>query len=183
MLILSCKVVITNLEANSAIEVDAKKWPDAQADDASAFYKVKLNLWKLISLGNLVAETNCTQLLSYDDIQYLVKVKCIVKLYHGITTSYDVGRLMFVCFWFYVVMHLFLDSIFQCCIYWTFGLPDARFKRLLWPCSWEICDTQVSRRHKLILWVRIYRPNIQNFHYFVQICISYKVHWSYSSWW
>lgn len=73
MLILSCKVVITNLEANSAIEVDAKKWPDAQADDASAFYKVKLNLWKLVSLGsvmvlgNLVAETSCTQLLSHDD--------------------------------------------------------------------------------------------------------------------
>ena len=40
-LILSFKVVITNLEANSAIEVDAKKWPDAQADDASAFYKVR----------------------------------------------------------------------------------------------------------------------------------------------
>ncbi|KAG4998586.1 hypothetical protein JHK82_029378 [Glycine max] len=34
------KVVITNLEANSVIEVDAKKWPDAQADDASAFYKI-----------------------------------------------------------------------------------------------------------------------------------------------
>ncbi|CAJ1977513.1 unnamed protein product [Sphenostylis stenocarpa] len=34
------KVVITNLEANSAIEVDAKKWPDAQADDAAAFYKI-----------------------------------------------------------------------------------------------------------------------------------------------
>nr|P52780.2 RecName: Full=Glutamine--tRNA ligase; AltName: Full=Glutaminyl-tRNA synthetase; Short=GlnRS [Lupinus luteus]CAA62901.1 tRNA-glutamine synthetase [Lupinus luteus] len=34
------KVVITNLEAKSAIEVDAKKWPDAQADDASAFYKI-----------------------------------------------------------------------------------------------------------------------------------------------
>ncbi|XP_027366589.1 glutamine--tRNA ligase isoform X1 [Abrus precatorius] len=34
------KVVITNLEANSAIEVDAKKWPDAQADEASAFYKI-----------------------------------------------------------------------------------------------------------------------------------------------
>ncbi|KAK7398762.1 hypothetical protein VNO78_09934 [Psophocarpus tetragonolobus] len=34
------KVVITNLEANSEIEVDAKKWPDAQADDASAFYKI-----------------------------------------------------------------------------------------------------------------------------------------------
>lgn len=34
------KVVITNLEANSTIEVDAKKWPDAQADDPSAFYKI-----------------------------------------------------------------------------------------------------------------------------------------------
>ncbi|PNX90476.1 glutamine-tRNA ligase, partial [Trifolium pratense] len=33
------KVVITNLEANSTIEVDGKKWPDAQADDPSAFYK------------------------------------------------------------------------------------------------------------------------------------------------
>ncbi|KAG2401209.1 Glutamine--tRNA ligase [Vigna angularis] len=34
------KVVITNLEANLAIEVDAKLWPDAKADDASAFYKI-----------------------------------------------------------------------------------------------------------------------------------------------
>ncbi|KAK4260829.1 hypothetical protein QN277_003894 [Acacia crassicarpa] len=34
------KVVITNLEANSTIEVDAKKWPDAKADDASALYKI-----------------------------------------------------------------------------------------------------------------------------------------------
>ncbi|KAI4357793.1 hypothetical protein L6164_001719 [Bauhinia variegata] len=34
------KVVITNMEANSTIEVDAKKKPDAQDDDASAFYKV-----------------------------------------------------------------------------------------------------------------------------------------------
>ncbi|KAH1231116.1 Glutamine--tRNA ligase [Glycine max] len=37
------KVVITNLEANSVIEVDAKKWPDAQADDASAFYKISFS--------------------------------------------------------------------------------------------------------------------------------------------
>ncbi|KAF7815149.1 glutamine--tRNA ligase [Senna tora] len=34
------KVVITNLEANSTIEVDAKKWPDAKSDDVSAFYKI-----------------------------------------------------------------------------------------------------------------------------------------------
>lgn len=34
------KVVITNLEANSTTEVDAKKWPDAKADDASALYKI-----------------------------------------------------------------------------------------------------------------------------------------------
>ncbi|XP_028757910.1 glutamine--tRNA ligase-like [Neltuma alba] len=34
------KVVITNLEANSTMEVDAKKWPDAKADDAFAFYKI-----------------------------------------------------------------------------------------------------------------------------------------------
>ncbi|XP_020966730.1 glutamine--tRNA ligase isoform X2 [Arachis ipaensis] len=34
------KVVITNLEANSVIEVDGKKWPDAQADDPSALYKI-----------------------------------------------------------------------------------------------------------------------------------------------
>ncbi|GMY18387.1 glutamine--tRNA ligase isoform X1 [Fagus crenata] len=34
------KVVITNLEAGSIIDLDAKRWPDAQTDDASAFYKV-----------------------------------------------------------------------------------------------------------------------------------------------
>ncbi|XP_057961935.1 glutamine--tRNA ligase isoform X2 [Malania oleifera] len=34
------KVVITNLEADSAMAVDAKKWPDAQVGDASAIYKV-----------------------------------------------------------------------------------------------------------------------------------------------
>ncbi|XP_043695013.1 glutamine--tRNA ligase [Telopea speciosissima] len=32
------KVVITNLE--SVMDLDAKRWPDAQTDDASAFYKV-----------------------------------------------------------------------------------------------------------------------------------------------
>ncbi|XP_010272844.1 PREDICTED: glutamine--tRNA ligase [Nelumbo nucifera] len=32
------KVVITNLE--SVIDLDARKWPDAQTDDASSFYKV-----------------------------------------------------------------------------------------------------------------------------------------------
>ncbi|KAJ7954116.1 Glutamine--tRNA ligase [Quillaja saponaria] len=34
------KVVVTNLQRNSRLELDAKKWPDAQNDDASAFYKV-----------------------------------------------------------------------------------------------------------------------------------------------
>ncbi|KAG6715074.1 hypothetical protein I3842_05G231900 [Carya illinoinensis] len=34
------KVVITNLEAGSIIDLDVKKWPEAQSDDASAFYKV-----------------------------------------------------------------------------------------------------------------------------------------------
>lgn len=34
------KVVITNLEAGKVVELDAKKWPDAQDDDASALYKV-----------------------------------------------------------------------------------------------------------------------------------------------
>ncbi|XP_007022143.2 PREDICTED: glutamine--tRNA ligase, cytoplasmic [Theobroma cacao] len=34
------KVVITNLESGSVMDLDAKKWPDAQADDTSAFYKV-----------------------------------------------------------------------------------------------------------------------------------------------
>lgn len=34
------KVVITNLEDNLVKEVDAKKWPDAQTDDTSSFYKV-----------------------------------------------------------------------------------------------------------------------------------------------
>ncbi|XP_019164926.1 PREDICTED: glutamine--tRNA ligase-like isoform X1 [Ipomoea nil] len=34
------KVVITNLEAGLVMELDAKKWPDAQSDDSSSFYKV-----------------------------------------------------------------------------------------------------------------------------------------------
>lgn len=34
------KVVITNLEAGTTMDLDARKWPDAQADDDSAFYKV-----------------------------------------------------------------------------------------------------------------------------------------------
>eukprot|EP00262_Sarcandra_glabra_P014698 TRINITY_DN434_c0_g1_i1.p1 TRINITY_DN434_c0_g1~~TRINITY_DN434_c0_g1_i1.p1 ORF type:complete len:810 (+),score=162.12 TRINITY_DN434_c0_g1_i1:228-2432(+) len=34
------KVVITNLGGGSIMNLDAKKWPDAQTDDASAFYKV-----------------------------------------------------------------------------------------------------------------------------------------------
>ncbi|KAB2624266.1 glutamine--tRNA ligase-like [Pyrus ussuriensis x Pyrus communis] len=34
------KVVITNLEAGTTMDLEARKWPDAQADDASAFYKV-----------------------------------------------------------------------------------------------------------------------------------------------
>ncbi|KAF3431890.1 hypothetical protein FNV43_RR26626 [Rhamnella rubrinervis] len=34
------KVVITNLEAGTVMDLDARKWPDAQTDDASATYKV-----------------------------------------------------------------------------------------------------------------------------------------------
>ncbi|GMI70684.1 ovule abortion 9 [Hibiscus trionum] len=34
------KVVITNLESDSLMDLDAKKWPDAQANDTSSFYKV-----------------------------------------------------------------------------------------------------------------------------------------------
>ncbi|KAF6172037.1 hypothetical protein GIB67_029455 [Kingdonia uniflora] len=34
------KVVITNLDNTSVIDLDAKNWPDAQSDDSSAFYKV-----------------------------------------------------------------------------------------------------------------------------------------------
>ncbi|XP_021288281.1 glutamine--tRNA ligase, cytoplasmic [Herrania umbratica] len=34
------KVVITNLESGSVMDLGAKKWPDAQANDTSAFYKV-----------------------------------------------------------------------------------------------------------------------------------------------
>ncbi|KAL8205193.1 hypothetical protein R6Q57_008744 [Mikania cordata] len=34
------KVVITNLEPSSVIDLDAKKWPDAPNDDASSYYKV-----------------------------------------------------------------------------------------------------------------------------------------------
>ncbi|XP_010551245.1 PREDICTED: glutamine--tRNA ligase, cytoplasmic [Tarenaya hassleriana] len=34
------KVVITNMESDKVMELDAKKWPDAQNDDPSSFYKV-----------------------------------------------------------------------------------------------------------------------------------------------
>ncbi|KAF3602578.1 hypothetical protein F2Q69_00033784 [Brassica cretica] len=34
------RVVITNLESDKVVELDAKRWPDAQNDDLSAFYKV-----------------------------------------------------------------------------------------------------------------------------------------------
>lgn len=34
------QVVITNLEAGSLMDLDAKKWPDAQLEDPSSFYKV-----------------------------------------------------------------------------------------------------------------------------------------------
>ncbi|XP_034689551.1 glutamine--tRNA ligase, cytoplasmic-like [Vitis riparia] len=34
------KVVITNLEDGSMMDLDAKKWPDAQIEDSSSFYKV-----------------------------------------------------------------------------------------------------------------------------------------------
>ncbi|XP_059658809.1 glutamine--tRNA ligase, cytoplasmic-like, partial [Cornus florida] len=34
------KVVITNLEAGLVMDLDAKRWPDAQIDNASTFYKV-----------------------------------------------------------------------------------------------------------------------------------------------
>lgn len=33
------QVVITNMDA-TVMDLDAKKWPDAPADDASSFYKV-----------------------------------------------------------------------------------------------------------------------------------------------
>ncbi|XP_035836838.1 glutamine--tRNA ligase-like isoform X1 [Helianthus annuus] len=38
------KVVITNLEPSSIIDLDAKKWPDAPVDDASSYYKVDFSL-------------------------------------------------------------------------------------------------------------------------------------------
>lgn len=34
------KVVITNLDAGTVMDLDAKKWPDTKADDASSVYKV-----------------------------------------------------------------------------------------------------------------------------------------------
>ncbi|KAF2322587.1 hypothetical protein GH714_019211 [Hevea brasiliensis] len=34
------KVVINNLESGSIMDLEAKKWPDAQTDDTTAFYKV-----------------------------------------------------------------------------------------------------------------------------------------------
>ncbi|WOL13249.1 Glutamine--tRNA ligase [Canna indica] len=38
------KVVITNLDSGSVIDLDAKKWPDAPSDDSSSYYKVLINL-------------------------------------------------------------------------------------------------------------------------------------------
>ncbi|CAN1826448.1 Glutamine--tRNA ligase, cytoplasmic [Linum perenne] len=37
------KVVITNLDSCSGMELDAKKWPDALTEDSSAFYKVRFS--------------------------------------------------------------------------------------------------------------------------------------------
>lgn len=34
------QVIITNLEAGLVMDLDAKKWPEAPADDTSSFYKV-----------------------------------------------------------------------------------------------------------------------------------------------
>ncbi|KAK9091324.1 hypothetical protein Sjap_024501 [Stephania japonica] len=34
------KIVITNLESNTSMDLEAKRWPDTQTDDSSAFYKV-----------------------------------------------------------------------------------------------------------------------------------------------
>ncbi|KAI3987645.1 hypothetical protein MKX01_016797 [Papaver californicum] len=39
------KVVITNLDDKTVLNLDAKKWPDAQIDDASAFYKVPFTVY------------------------------------------------------------------------------------------------------------------------------------------
>lgn len=36
------QVVITNMEAGLVMNLDAKKWPDAQTDNASSFYKVSM---------------------------------------------------------------------------------------------------------------------------------------------
>ncbi|XP_059655493.1 glutamine--tRNA ligase, cytoplasmic-like [Cornus florida] len=44
------KVVITNLEAGSVMDLDAKRWPDAQIDDASSFYKVPFS--KVVYIEN-----------------------------------------------------------------------------------------------------------------------------------
>ncbi|KAF9609062.1 hypothetical protein IFM89_012502 [Coptis chinensis] len=41
------KVVITNLEDNLIMDLDAKKWPDAQTDDASSIYKVSVEFIEL----------------------------------------------------------------------------------------------------------------------------------------
>lgn len=51
------KVVITNLEAGKVIELDAKKWPDAQTDDTSALYKVSVIFVSIMFLeGCLIDE-------------------------------------------------------------------------------------------------------------------------------
>ncbi|KAF9593838.1 hypothetical protein IFM89_025623 [Coptis chinensis] len=41
------KVVITNLDDNLIMDLDAKKWPDAQTDDASSIYKVSVEFFEL----------------------------------------------------------------------------------------------------------------------------------------
>ncbi|RRT80356.1 hypothetical protein B296_00012058 [Ensete ventricosum] len=38
------KVVITNLDSGSVIDLDAKMWPDAPSDDSSSYYKVLISL-------------------------------------------------------------------------------------------------------------------------------------------
>ncbi|KAK6157691.1 hypothetical protein DH2020_011939 [Rehmannia glutinosa] len=57
------KVVITNMEA-SVMDLDAKKWPDAPADDASSFYKVCLYAFPI----------KCTEVILGDDNETILEI-------------------------------------------------------------------------------------------------------------
>ncbi|KAE8732104.1 Glutamine-tRNA ligase / glutaminyl-tRNA synthetase, putative isoform 3 [Hibiscus syriacus] len=87
------KVVITNLESGSVLDLDAKKWPDAQADDTSAFYKVGVPFSNVVYIehsdfrmkdsknyyglapGRYAFPIKCTDVILADDKETMLEIR------------------------------------------------------------------------------------------------------------